>query len=472
MKQNKGITLIALIVTIIVLLILAGLSLSLIAGNEGILKRATSAVSENQKGAMREELELKIADLILEYKEDEALSETYPTFGEFVKNKLDGFQFSNGSEVKYDTTNDKFSFEIGGEEATFGISENGEITDLEFPEDISDSNTPKDTIAPAVSISSTTTNSITFYATDAVGIVGYAVTETSQQPSDWQEISETKELEKTVTGLTNNKTYFVWTKDKAGNISEPQEAVTINFESFEHQISWSGATATITVTAPSSGVKYRIGSTGDWNEYTAPIPVQSGTTVQFIVTDGTNSTTATSIIPRLKATVTYDSNGGTGSVPSAEEYSHEDNVVVRFASKPTKTGYTFNGWSRNQGASNAEYTENGTKTFQMPAENVILYAIWMPNTGTAYKVVHRTMNVNGSGYTTQTTENLTGTTGASITPAVKTYTGFTSPARQTTTIAADGSTTVTYNYTRNQYTFTLGSATGVSTDGSSPSGQY
>ena len=50
------------------------------------------------------------------------------------------------------------------------------------------------------------------------------------------------------------------------------------------------------------------------------------------------------------------------------------------------------------------------------------------------------------------TDNLTGVTGASITPDTKTYTGFTAPAKQTATIAADGSTVVIYKYTRNTYT--------------------
>ena len=40
-KQKKGITLIALVITIIVLLILAGISISMLAGDNGILKKAT-----------------------------------------------------------------------------------------------------------------------------------------------------------------------------------------------------------------------------------------------------------------------------------------------------------------------------------------------------------------------------------------------------------------------------------------------
>ena len=46
-KRNKGITLIALVVTIIVLLILAGISISMLTGQNGILNRASEAKSKN-----------------------------------------------------------------------------------------------------------------------------------------------------------------------------------------------------------------------------------------------------------------------------------------------------------------------------------------------------------------------------------------------------------------------------------------
>ena len=43
MRNQKGITLIALVITIIVLLILAGVSLAMLTGQKGILTRATEA---------------------------------------------------------------------------------------------------------------------------------------------------------------------------------------------------------------------------------------------------------------------------------------------------------------------------------------------------------------------------------------------------------------------------------------------
>ena len=49
-KSNKGITLIALVITIIVLLILAGVTIAALSGDNGILKRATEAKEQtNQK---------------------------------------------------------------------------------------------------------------------------------------------------------------------------------------------------------------------------------------------------------------------------------------------------------------------------------------------------------------------------------------------------------------------------------------
>ena len=45
-RNNKGITLIALVITIIVLLILAGVSISMLSGDNSILTNATKAIRE------------------------------------------------------------------------------------------------------------------------------------------------------------------------------------------------------------------------------------------------------------------------------------------------------------------------------------------------------------------------------------------------------------------------------------------
>ena len=59
-KKTRGITLIALVVTIIVLLILAGISISMLTGNNGILNRAAEAKEKNSIAQLKEQLELEI----------------------------------------------------------------------------------------------------------------------------------------------------------------------------------------------------------------------------------------------------------------------------------------------------------------------------------------------------------------------------------------------------------------------------
>ena len=57
-KCNNGITLIALIITIIILLILAGITISMLTGDNGILKQASNAKLENQKAEYKEIINL------------------------------------------------------------------------------------------------------------------------------------------------------------------------------------------------------------------------------------------------------------------------------------------------------------------------------------------------------------------------------------------------------------------------------
>ena len=65
-KGQKGITLIALVVTIIVLLILAGISIQMLAGQNGILNRAEEASYKSKLAELKENLQLDIADLMIE----------------------------------------------------------------------------------------------------------------------------------------------------------------------------------------------------------------------------------------------------------------------------------------------------------------------------------------------------------------------------------------------------------------------
>ena len=60
MRNQKGITLIALVITIIVLLILAGVSIAMLTGQNGILTRATDASVANDKAEVMEKVNMEL----------------------------------------------------------------------------------------------------------------------------------------------------------------------------------------------------------------------------------------------------------------------------------------------------------------------------------------------------------------------------------------------------------------------------
>ena len=57
-KKERGITLIALVITIIVLLILAGISIAMLSGDNGILNRAVQAKEATRGGEAQETVRL------------------------------------------------------------------------------------------------------------------------------------------------------------------------------------------------------------------------------------------------------------------------------------------------------------------------------------------------------------------------------------------------------------------------------
>lgn len=58
LKTKKGITLVALVVTIVILLILAGVSVNLVLGNSGIIGKAKEAREKTSQGQMNTQKEM------------------------------------------------------------------------------------------------------------------------------------------------------------------------------------------------------------------------------------------------------------------------------------------------------------------------------------------------------------------------------------------------------------------------------
>ena len=66
LKNNKGITLVALVVTIVVLLILAGVSINLVLGDNGIIMKSKEAKIEHNHANIKEQISFYKSELDIE----------------------------------------------------------------------------------------------------------------------------------------------------------------------------------------------------------------------------------------------------------------------------------------------------------------------------------------------------------------------------------------------------------------------
>ena len=103
-------------------------------------------------------------------------------------------------------------------------------------------------------------------------------------------------------------------------------------------------------------------------------------------------------------TVTYNSNGGTGSVPvDSNSYTTGQTVTVLANSGSlVYTGYSFVGWQTKADGSGSTYAPG--QTFSMGSANVTLYALWAggyayvvnQNSGSAGSISQYTIGPNGA----------------------------------------------------------------------------
>ena len=144
---------------------------------------------------------------------------------------------------------------------------------------------------------------------------------------------------------------------------------------------------------------------------------------------------------------------GAGDAEIIAQYSTNNSIKLPTAEKQ---GYTFEGWysdvDLNTKIGNAE--DN-----YVPEENTILYAKWLPNTSTEYKVEYYTEKLDGS-YELNNTENLTGTTDSNVIAEIKEIAGFEYDESNTENVKQgmvkpDGSLTLKMYYTRKTLTVTL-----------------
>lgn len=118
LKKENGITLIALVITIIVLLILAGVSISMVVGDNGIATRAQDASKDTELANAKEALEIAIDEAQTEYyaawadpdEEDMDL----PTMATIDTAYLDDYTLDFDTDIAADTSTGKYPATLTG----------------------------------------------------------------------------------------------------------------------------------------------------------------------------------------------------------------------------------------------------------------------------------------------------------------------------------------------------------------------
>ena len=110
LKKDKGITLIALVITIIVLLILAGVSIAMLTGENGILTQAQNAKDETEKASAMEEVQLEAMGAI----DTDGKINVDRLIDNISKNLNDANSISLGNEVVVEYKGNKYLVEENG----------------------------------------------------------------------------------------------------------------------------------------------------------------------------------------------------------------------------------------------------------------------------------------------------------------------------------------------------------------------
>ena len=179
------------------------------------------------------------------------------------------------------------------------------------------------------------------------------------------------------------------TVDKSNNYSESTKDFTIN----KYTITFIKEPADKIGGEASNIIKSCYAISGQSCSITSPTIEKTGYTIigwntnKNATTSTWNINTSKSIsssatyYPILKAniyTITYNANGGSGG-PSSQSYKYAPNGNIYLSSdRPSKTGYTFMGWSESPSATSASYSPGqwwGTHN----ANNYTLYAVWEKN---------------------------------------------------------------------------------------------
>lgn len=167
-----------------------------------------------------------------------------------------------------------------------------------------------DKTQPVVTETTATTNKITIKAKDdESAIVGYAITTSNTEPSNFTSVTNTKSLDTSLTGYKQSTTYYVWVKDAAGNVSESKSTTTgtvtalvkdTNIKFMPNTTQWVNASDGVEITASTTVTGFILQTSIDginWNSSTSRKINKRGETIYARLWDGYNSGVSASYTP-------------------------------------------------------------------------------------------------------------------------------------------------------------------------------
>ena len=302
-KNKKGITLIALVVTIVVLLILAGITINLLFSNGGIFEMANQAKIEYEIGALKDRINNVIADWSIGRAVDPTV-----TVDDLWDKMVDADIIDNpdedvagptkdGENDRYElTTNEGYIVEII-------VSPDGNVSIGDVVK--GDSLPPKIGEITATSQSNSIHIEVEITRSEGEVSLSYYYKKEGEPDSSYQTLKEgVKELTADFTGLEQDVVYNIkvvieddnGTAEKVINVTTGELTGTVTQKG---ETVWSNGTATIELETKETGVtiQYQVGGTeGQWLDYKGPITgLHHGETVYAVTTDGNNQSGYTSI---------------------------------------------------------------------------------------------------------------------------------------------------------------------------------
>ena len=121
MRNNKGVTLVALVITIIVLLILAGVSLAMLTGDSGILTNAENAKKETAIANAKDAIDMAYMDIKTEVYAIDAKASTTVMNSAMMKTIADKYCDSSKTTAATDAA-DATSFSVTINYETEGVN--------------------------------------------------------------------------------------------------------------------------------------------------------------------------------------------------------------------------------------------------------------------------------------------------------------------------------------------------------------